>query len=194
MLSNMGASFNTSFLSHIKQEKDHGIDSFMVLLKEEHHKLEEMERYFLSRDYVLNNLGEGLYGWMKRVEKSNGYVKIPGSMNKSYFLTVFIESDINRDPTKRKANELPDSSIVPDIALSVNSSFKLFVNGICYGDMEIDSEGCMNVKIDDVVLDKGINRLAMLIYGGEKDIELNLRFINKYGDNLDSLRYHMTLD
>jgi hypothetical protein len=88
---------------------------------------------------------------------------------------------------------LPDSSIVPDFLLSANCGTKLFVNGQkVYDDMNICE--LSDFKIDDIMLDKGINRLALVLFGGKEDIKFNGCFVNKYGDFINDLKYRLTLD
>lgn len=194
LLGNIGASINTLLLSYNREEKDYGIEFFMALLYQAHYDYEKMEAYFSDRSYTLNNLGEGVYGWMKRLEKKDGYITIPDSAGKIYFLTVFIDSDINRDPLRRASNELPDSSIVPDLYINMNCSFKLFVNGYCYSDYANSNMECAELKIDDVVLEKGLNNMLLVCKGGKENARFSACFKNKYGDNVDGLKYYLTLD
>jgi hypothetical protein len=181
-------------LSYVKVERDYGIESLMALPFQVYQDYQKVEAYFGDPHYTLNNLGEGVYGWMKRVEKREGFIAIPESAGKTYFLTVFIESDINRDPTRRANNELPDSSIVPDLVVRGNASFKLFVNGHCYADCDNSQGDEVELKIADVVLERGINPMLIVCRGGEEDVKLNVCFRNKYGDYLEGLRYHLMLD
>jgi len=194
LLSNVGASIHTHLLRTVKEDRDYGIESFMALPYQEHVEYDEMEAYFRDRNYTLNNLGEGVYGWMRQVEKREGVIAIPESAGKTYFLTVFVESDINRDPTRRVNNELPDSSIVPDLYVKINASFKLFVDGHCYADCENPQGDDLDLKIDDVVLDKGMNNVLLVCRGRKEDVRLNVCFKSKYGDLMEGLRYHLTLD
>lgn len=198
LLSNFGVKMDTRILTYEKEEKDFGIRSVMALPKGKHQDYDEMEQYFGNKNYLLNNLGEGVFGWMKRVEKKDGIIYIPNSINKTYFITLFIQSDINRNPEKRENGQLPDSSIVPDVYMDINCQFKLFVNGqnyFNYNDYKVKSKKGMNMfKIDDIVLDKGINRMCIICQGGNKDIQLNTCFKNKYGDYMNGLKYFLTLD
>ncbi len=193
LLSNMGAEIKTDLFTYSKEEKDFSIGMFMALRYEPHNNYEEEEAYFSDSSYVLNHLGEGVYGWMTRVEKKNGFISIEGSAGKTYFLTLFINSEINRDPQKRMAGELPDSSIVPDLLLTANCGIKLFVNGkLIFHD---PGSGELNDhKIEDTVLDKGLNRFTVACFGGSSDILFNCCFINKYGDFINDLKYDLTID
>ena len=195
LISNLGAKVNTELLTYVKEEKDLGIPTFMLLPYDKKNQYKEEEAYFTDKNYLLNNLGEGVYGWMKRIEKQEGFITIPDSSGKTYFLTLFINSEINRDPEKRASGELPDSSIVPDLYVNINSDYKLFVNGQCFADVTKENHTeALQMKIDDVILQKGINRLCVICSGGKEDIKFNMYFKNKYGDAVEGLKYVLTLD
>lgn len=194
LLGNLGACIKTDILEYVKENTDYAISAFMGLMYDEKVDFIKMENYFTDRKYTLNNLGEGVYGWMTRFEETGGYINIPGSSNKTYFLTVFIESEINRNPLKREDGQLPDSSIVPDLLVNSNCSFKLWVDGICYKDFRNTSGDMQKIKIDDVLLDMGVNSMLFICYGNSSDIKINACFANKYGDFADGLKYPLTLD
>jgi len=148
--------------------------------------------YFSDPNYVLNNLGEGVYGWMTRLEKKAGSISIPDSKGQTWFLTAFVDSEINRDPTRRAAHELPDSSIVPDLYLACNCQVKCFINGKEY---VVEKKGFMDpIKIEDVLLRKGINRITLVCQAEEEDIRINAWFNRKYGDPVPGITYRLTLD
>jgi hypothetical protein len=226
LLGNLGAAFERKFLSIEKTPQDLDIPNWMALEQADYVDQEAMLAYFSAEDFTLNNLGEGVYGWMMRlqktpaglektqtglektqagpqktqtgleknqagVQKSHGEVRIPGSAGKTWFLTVFVESAENHNPLKRAANELPDSSIVPDLYVKTNCVFSLYMNGKLLADEGAPAEP---VKIEDVLLDKGINRLLIVCRAGVDDIRLNAWFRSKYGDPVSGLRYLLTLD
>ena len=134
LLGNLGTLLATPLLERTRQDADYGIDAMMALPYAPHQDFAAIEAYFSDPAYFLNNLGEGVYGWMKRIEKRAGAIIVPESTGKSYFLTVFIDSAVNRDPTRRMNNELPDSSIVPDLFVEANCIFRLYLNGRCLVD------------------------------------------------------------
>lgn len=183
-----------NMLEYTKEKSDYAIQYFMALPYEKHNDYNEEEAYFTATDYALNNLGEGVYGWMQRLEKKNGFITIPDSAGKLYFMTIFIDSDINRDPEKRENNELPDSSIVPDAFISSNCQLKLVVNGRFYFESTDGSSQIIDKKVEDIVFSKGVNRLLLVCKGGSEDIKLNICLKNKYGDFVEGLKYLCTLD
>jgi beta-galactosidase len=192
LLGNLGAELASGLFSTVRAARDYAIDTLMALPRESYQDLAALEAYFSDPGYTLNNLGEGVYGWMKRAERQNGAIAIPGSAGRTWFLSVFIDSDINRDPEKRVAGELPDSSIVPDLFLETNAACRVYVNGRRIYTAETSLEGAQ--KIEDVVLSRGINRLALVCAAGEQDLRLNLWLQNKYGDPVEGLHYRLTLD
>jgi beta-galactosidase len=198
LLGNLGAGIERAFLAIQKTPQDLDIPHWMGLEQADYVDKEAMLTYFSAADYVLNNLGEGVYGWMRRLErtkagleKSQDAIRISGSAGKTWFLTVFVESVENHNPLMRGANELPDSSIVPDFYVKTNCAFSLYANGRLMIQIENPAE---IVKIEDVLLEKGINRLLIVCRAGADDIQLNAWFRNKYGDPVDGLRYLLTLD
>ncbi|MCP4166325.1 MAG: hypothetical protein GY759_10580 [Chloroflexi bacterium] len=194
LLSNLGAEIQTLLLSYTKDEKDYGIASVMALPYRDYQDYDKMESYFIAPDFILNNLGEGAYGWMKPLHKKAGWITVPDSTGQTYFLTLFVESEINRDPSRRTTGVLPDPSIVPDLAVGINCSFKLFVNGKCHIDYRDSSSECVDKPIEDVVLSQGTNRLVFVCQAGAEDIRLNVCFKNKFGNYMDDLRYFLTMD
>lgn len=195
LLANMGSELKTNLLDYVKNEAEYGIPSFMYIKKESHSDFDKMITYFSNPEYKLNNLGEGIYGWMQPAELKNGEITIPGSAGNTYFLTVFIESDINRDPSQRTQYELPNDKIVPDLLLTTNSTMEILVNGKAYQDIKLADGQTKTIKIEDVPLSKGINRMALILKTGKEDLRFNLSFKDKYGDFLTKgIAYKLTLD
>lgn len=192
LLANLGFAVRTSLLEHVKSAEDYCLPHVMALAHEPHQSLEAETAYFTSPDYALNNLGEGVYGWMRRVEKKDGRLTVPGSRGKVFFLTVFVLSEINRDPTKRAAGELPDSSIVPDLVLSANCRTEVYVNGGKVA--ETGAGGSKGTTVKDVLLSKGLNRMAFVCEGGAEDIALSASFQGKYGECPEGLNCLLTMD
>ena len=195
LLSNLEAEIQTQLLSYVKDQKDYGIESVMALPHLEHQDYAQMEAYFIDPNFILNNLGEGVYGWMKPLHKENGQITVPNSARQTYFLTVFVESVLNRDLSKRVTGVLPDPSIVPDMDVSINCSFKLFINGHCHFDYQNPQNDLVDLHLEDTVLSQGINRVVLVCRAAsEENIKLNACFKNKFGDYLTDLKYHLTQD
>ena len=195
MLANTGLKIKTNMLGYVKDEADYGIPYFMYIKKENHQDLDKMAGYFTSSDYILNNLGEGVYGWMQPADKKDGEITIPGSAGDIYFLTVFVDSDINRDPSKRAEYELPNDKIIPDLLVSTNAGIKVYINGNEYLNELVNNGQTRSFKIEDVLLSKGINRVALIVKAGKDDLKFNLTFKDKFGEFLTTgITYKLTLD
>ncbi len=194
LLANVGLSIATPLLGYVKHPEDSCIPHMMALLLAEHQDAGAALAYFTDAAYVLNNLGEGVYGWMKRVEKQEGRLTVPGSAHRPVFLTVFVWSELNRDPLKRRDGELPDSSIVPDVLLAANCATRLFVNGKEYAVPASPMNAAGEFRIADVVIDRGVNRIALACRGGGEDVSVGLRFASMYGGHPDGLKYQLTMD
>ena len=193
LLANLGAEVQTDLFSRQKQVVDASLESVMALPRLDYQDYAAMLAYFTDPAYTLNNLGEGVYGWMIRLEKRDGALHVPAqAAGQTWFLTAFVESGINRDPSLRASGELPDSSIVPDLFIEANCAVQVFLNGRAILNAQEPPTGV--IKVEDAPLKQGINRLALVCRAASEEPRLNLWFLNKYGDPLSDLRTHLTLD
>ena len=192
LLANGGAGLATPLFTYRKAPADLGIPAFMGIARQPYMDEAAMTAYFSDLGYILNNLGEGVFGWMQRQDKRAGRVVVPGSAGQSWFLTVFVESEVNRDPEQRGTDVLPDPSLVPDLYLEINRPFRLYLNGRCLADSPVPADG--PAKIEDALLRQGINRLLLVCAAGAEEISLNAWFKDKLGAFLPDLRYRLTLD
>ena len=48
----------------------------MTLPYLQYQDFEKVKAYYLDPEFSLNNLGEGLYGWMKKIERNSHDVKL----------------------------------------------------------------------------------------------------------------------
>lgn len=151
-----------------------------------------MRDYFSSPEYTLNNLGEGIYGWMLRLEQRGGWIDIPDSAGQTWFLTVFIESELNRDPSRRESGELPDTSIIPNLWLDANCRVTVILNGQTLLENGKPCTGGLNAG--DALLQRGLNRLTLLCRGGGDDIRLAAWLLTKFGAPVTGIKTHLTLD
>lgn len=151
-----------------------------------------MRAYFCSPDYTLNNLGEGVFGWMLRLELRGGWISIPDSAGQTWFLTAFLESEINRDPSRRAGGELPDPSIVPDLWLDANCPVTVVLNGQTL--LENTAPPAGGLYAGEALLQRGLNRLALICRGGAENIRVNAWLLTKFSEPLTGLRSFLTLD
>jgi len=69
------------------------------------------------------------------------------------------------------------------------------VNGKEYQNINLADGQTREVKMEDVLLSKGINRMTLIIQAGKEDLRFNLSFKDKYGDFLTKgITYKLTLD
>ena len=191
LLANLGAAFAADLLRRVKQETDYAVEAFMALPHDGRYPYGEMEAYFRTPGFTLNNLGEGIYGWMQRIEARGGRITVPASAGRTYFFTVFVESELNRDPARRGPGELPDSSIVPDLYLLGNCRARVFLNGVLRHEGDLTEAA---TRVEDTELKQGLNRLVLACQGGADDIAFSAWFSSKHGGPVEGLRYRMTLD
>ncbi len=185
LLWNLGVRFDSSFFDRLPAASDYGLEAVMALAREAHHDARAMEVYFTDPNYTLNNLGEGVFGWMKRIDARGGVITIPQSAGKTWYLTVFIESE-------GPLHELPDPGIVPDLLLRSSGPIRVFLNGRVLRDMPAAPGG--TVTIADAVLSKGINRLLFICAAGADDVTISAWFRTKHGEPVPGVRSLLTLD
>lgn len=192
LLSNLGADVDGDLFTHIFPARERGIPAFMGLARKPHQDEAAMRAYFASPDYTLNNLGEGVFGWMLRLEQREGRITIPHSAGQVWFLSVFIDSEINRDPSRRNSGELPDSSLVPDLWITTNCPVTVYLNGKLLAEFERTASGEKN--LGDALLRQGINRLVFIFQGGTEDIGFRAWLTTKLGEQVRDIRTRLTLD
>lgn len=163
----------------------------MTLPHLEYNDYRKAEAYFSDKEYSLNNLGEGLYGWMKKVERdpSDGFINIQNSSGQTYFMSCF--ADHIRD--RCSGIEQPDA-LVCELQLDINCSFKLWINGSLLKDhVKTDNKNeCVLIK--EVALVKGLNRLIIVCRALDADISLRPVFKFPDGSYPDIIRYQLTID
>lgn len=191
LLANLGIFVNSRIFSYIKGHKDYSADYIMTLPYEEYNDYDTTEKYYIDKEYSLNNLGEGLYGWMKKVEKDpkDGFINLIDSVGKRYFLTCFV--DYVED---RSIPEPQPDSINCMMDLDVNCSFKLWINGVLVFEHSKISEGIIRVIIDNIDLKKGLNRFVIASAYNNEDIKLRPVFKNRAGSFLNDVKYQLTID
>ncbi|MDO4743297.1 MAG: glycoside hydrolase family 2 TIM barrel-domain containing protein, partial [bacterium] len=93
IFANLGAEVRGNIFSYDKQYFDYSVDYFMTLPLYDYQDYNAALKYYTDKEFSLNNLGEGLYGWMLKIEKNrnDGYIYIPNSKGNKYFLTCFAD-------------------------------------------------------------------------------------------------------
>ena len=191
LLANLGNNIvHKELFTYEKSEKDNSIDYMLALPHEEYKDYKKAEEYYSDSEYSLNNLGEGLYGWMKKIEKdSEGFINIENSSNRTYFLSCFVDYVGNKNIIPKD-----DRFIKLNLDIDTSCSFKLWVNGDLLGEYTKLENGVNKVTIKEITLTKGLNRFIIAAKAKKENIKLRPVFKNLDGSYPDSIRYQLTID
>ncbi|CAM4191322.1 glycoside hydrolase family 2 protein [Saccharibacillus endophyticus] len=178
LLANVGATFDDGLWRSVKSDAQHAIEAMMALPCEPYQDEQAMRAYYTDPDFSLNNLGEGLYGWMKKKERSaeDGTMRIADSAGGLWFLSVFIEIPMHGSGGSAAR---PVRFRVSGSAVSV----QLWLNGKPLEDPLFASR-----------LKPGLNRLIAIARGGREDIRLGVFAEHADGRPMNDLRFRMTID
>ena len=168
ILENLGAEEKTEVFEYERGMAEISVEYFMTLPIEPWQDYDHAKSYYTDPQFSLNNLGEGLYGWMKKMEKNrnDGFIYIPDSSKRQYFLTCFAY----------KENEGRVKAI-----LECNYPSTLYVNG-------------ERVTGDTVTMRSGDNRIVVETASEQDELKFRLVFTDEYGHPVSDLRTHLTID
>lgn len=190
LLSNLGAQISSDLFTCQKSDGDYAVNCFMTLPHEAHNDLEKERAYYTDPAYSLNNLGEGLYGWMKKVEKDagDGFISIPADAGKRYFLTCFVY-----DCLPGRADAWQAEALSYRLAVDANCSVKIWMNGNPVLECSQASPDVRKVSAE-VLLRKGYNRIAVETVASGGGIRFRPVFRNMDGSYAANLNYRLTID
>ena len=169
ILENLAAETHTELFSYRRTLSDEAVDYFMTLPIEPWQDIDSAREYYTDPEFSLNNLGEGLYGWMLKVEKSrsDGFITVPDSAGKMYFLTCFAD--------KEKTEQ---------VNVHIDSSVPV----VFYLDGKVQSS-C------DVTLKAGVNRIAIEANNSsEENLKFRVIITDLNGKPLSDIHTHLTID
>lgn len=174
LLANLGASFDEGLLSAVKGSGQWAVEKIMAMPCRPYVDFEAMKAYYIDPEFSLNNLGEGLYGWMQKKERSryDGTFRIPNPNGDRWFVSCFVYM---LDPTLDEINGR--------LLITTNSSCEIYMNGAQVPNPE-----------KKISLQAGINRLIAIVDGTEEDIRIGMVFKNTDGTPMKHLQYKLTLD
>ena len=175
LLENLSVETKTKLFTYRRTSANDAIDYFMTLVIPEWQDFDAAREYFSDPQYSLNNLGEGLYGWMTKVEKDheNGFFTVPSSAGKRLFMTVFAD---------KETEETVSCSLESNIPLV----FRL--NGVETLNGEVKESG-------EVVLKSGANRICLeAVNTTAEDIRFRMILTRTDGTPIPDLRTHVTID
>lgn len=178
LLANLGAAFDDGLLLSSKTDAHWSVEKVMALPCKPWVNYEEMKAYYTDPEFSLNNLGEGLYGWMLKKERrpSDGTFLIENAGEERWFLSCFVDVlDPACDPV--------DGTVSGKLQVNTNCGYEIYLNGSLVPDPEKHIE-----------LRAGLNRLIAILQGSGEDIRFGLVFKNAGDSYMRHLQYRLTLD
>ncbi|MWV44330.1 glycoside hydrolase family 2 [Paenibacillus sp. HJL G12] len=178
LLANLGATFDDGLLFSSKEDAHWSVEKVMALPCKPWVNYEAMKAYYTDPEFSLNNLGEGLYGWMLKKERrpSDGAFLIQDPGNERWFLSCFVHVlDPACDPIV--------GALSGKLQVNTNCEYEIYLNGSPVPDPDKHIE-----------LRAGINRLIAIVQGYGEDIRFGLVFKNAGGSYMRHLQYRLTLD
>lgn len=178
LLANLGATIDDGLLHSSKTDAHWSVEKVMALPCKPWVNYEEMKAYYTDPEFSLNNLGEGLYGWMLKKERSSsdGAFLIQNPGDERWFLSCFVHGF---DPSCSPF----DGILRGKLQVNTNCEYEIYLNGCRVPDPERHIE-----------LRAGINRLIAIVQGAGEDIRFGMVFRNADGSYMRHLQYRLTLD
>lgn len=175
LLANLGASFDDELLNEEKGDGEWAVEAMMALPCPAYVDYGAMRDYYTDPEFSLNNLGEGLYGWMQKKERrSNGLLHIANAGRDPWFLSCFVTVPEEEEaPRRGRLRVLADGS----------STVEIMINGERVPEPE-----------QEMVLNPGLNRLIAIVRGAGEDLDFGLVFLHPDGGYMKDLSYRLTLD
>ncbi|WP_337102630.1 glycoside hydrolase family 2 protein [Paenibacillus sp. YIM B09110] len=178
LLANLGAAFEDEPLTHAKGDAAWSVEKVMALPCRPYIDFEEMKAYYTDPEFSLNNLGEGLYGWMQKKERGrdDGVFRIQNPGREKWFLSCFVH-------LLESETHPADETRIGKLQVTANCHYEIYFNGSLVPDPE-----------DRLELQAGINRLIAIVSGTEEAIRFGLVFRNTDGTYMRNLQYRLTID
>lgn len=169
LLANLGAGIKRDCMGDVKGNEKNSMELVMALPYEKYLDYDRAIEYYTDPEFSLNNLGEGLYGWMTKCERRHdGYLNITASAGRTMFMTCFVETLRTKDKDYI-------------LELDANNDYELYING------EKTVPGKVHLKA-------GINRFFILAHVGENDLRIRPIFKNTDGTYATNIQYRLTVD
>lgn len=174
LLANRGATFDDGLLTSEKDDGAWAVEAVMALPCPSYVNFEDMKAYYTDPEFSLNNLGEGLYGWMQKKERrsEDGMMRIASAALEPWFLSCFV-----------KVSEEAKSFRKGRLRIQADAPYAIYLNG-----EHVPAPKC------ELVLKSCLNRLIAIIHGTGKDLSFSMTFLNEDGTYMKDLEYCMTLD
>ena len=169
LLENLGASTDPGLFRHPHLTERDSIQYFMTLPIEPWQDIDRAREYYTDPQFSLNNLGEGLYGWMLKVERDRktGIITVPDSAGRHYFLTAFADKERTERVRLRLWGSVP---------------LRFYLNGVL-------------TSGETVTLEAGRNRLVIEADNDSRELlRFSAMFLGENGRPLPDLRVRLTVD
>lgn len=177
LLANLGASFDDGLLYSTKGDGEWAVETMMALPCLPHMNYEEMKAYYIDPEFSLNNLGEGLYGWMQKKERrpGDGTLHIANAGDNRWFLSCFVH--VHGKPGTQ--GQLYQGKL----RINTDVPYEIYLNGELVSEPE-----------RELMLQTGLNRLIATLQGTGGDLAFGLTFLNRDDTYMKGLEYRLTLD
>lgn len=179
LLGNLGAAFADELLQLDKGDAQWAVEAAMTLFCPPHTDYQAMTDYYTDPEFSLNNLGEGLYGWMKKKERrEDGMLLIPAPEGRPLFLSCFVHL-----PAPVSGTGEPADFRTGRLRVNSECAYEIYMNGQHVTQPE-----------REITLTSGINRLVAIVRGGREDISFGMVFLNPDLTYMNDLEFRMTMD
>ncbi|KHL92148.1 hypothetical protein QW71_30850 [Paenibacillus sp. IHB B 3415] len=179
LLGNLGAAFTDELLQLDKGDAQWAVEAAMTLFCPPYTDYQAMKDYYTDPEFSLNNLGEGLYGWMKKKERrEDGTLLIPAPEGRPLFLSCFVHL-----PSPVSGTGEPADIRTGRLRVNSECAYEIYMNGQHVTQPE-----------REITLTSGINRLVAIVRGGREDISFGMVFLNPDGTYMNDLEFRMTMD
>ncbi|MBY0012919.1 glycoside hydrolase family 2 protein [Paenibacillus typhae] len=177
LLANLGASFDDGLLYSTKGDGEWAVETMMALPCLPHINYEEMKAYYIDPEFSLNNLGEGLYGWMQKKERrpGDGTLHIANAGDNRWFLSCFVHVH-GKPGTQGQLHQ-------GKLRINTDVPYEIYLNGELVSEPE-----------RELMLQTGLNRLIATLQGTGGDLAFGLTFLNRDDTYMKGLEYRLTLD
>lgn len=182
LLTNLGAALEKGLPDEVPTDAKWSVETVMALPCAPYVDYAAMKAHYIDPEFSLNNLGEGLYGWMKKRERraSDGMLRILAEQEEPWFLSVFIE--VPKGPRGQSAANETRIGRMNLRTQNVNS-FELYINGEAVTKPE-----------QELTLRPGLNRMIAIVRGAGGPFEIGMTFLHQDGRYMKDLAYRLTLD
>lgn len=179
LLGNLEADFADELLQLDKGDAQWAVEAAMTLFCPPYTDYQAMKDYYTDPEFSLNNLGEGLYGWMKKKERrEDGTLLIPAPEGRPLFLSCFVHL-----PALVSGSGEPADIRTGRLRLNSECAYEIYMNGQHVTQPE-----------REIILRRGVNRLVAIVRGDREDISFGMVFLNPDGTYMNDLEFRMTMD